>query len=189
MGQYHMVYNLDKREFIHAHDIDNGLKLMEQCGPCIDPTTSDAVWLLLANSNGRGGGDATEHPMVGRWAGDRLLVQGDYAEAEDTAYLPEEDREEYTNISYEVKKMLDVVFGTHNAGSKLTHAEQIDTGIAEAEKGMKWNIEYDNDTGKGGGFWEWWTVSDGERSYKCDSEEDAKWLCELLNREAGQVGC
>lgn len=112
MGQYHKVYNLDKREFIHAHHIDNGLKLLEQCGPGSSPTTSDAVWLLLANSNGRGGGDAPNHPMVGRWAGDRLLVQGDYAEAEDTAYLPEDERETYTNISAEVKELLYVVFCT-----------------------------------------------------------------------------
>ena len=111
MGQYHKVYNLDKREFIHAHDIDNGLKLLEQCGPSDEPTTSDAVWLLLANSNGRGSGDAPKHPMVGRWAGDRLVVQGDYAGAEDAAYLPEDVSEKCTNISSDVKQMLRAVFG------------------------------------------------------------------------------
>lgn len=110
MGQYHKVYNLDKREFIHAHEIDNGLKLLEQCGPGDQPTTSDAVWLLLANSNGRGGGDAPKHPMVGRWAGDRLVVQGDYAEAGDAAYVPEDVREACVNISGEVKGMLHAVF-------------------------------------------------------------------------------
>lgn len=111
MGQYHKVYNLDKREFIHAHDIDNGLKLMEQCGPNGDqPTTSDAVWLLLANSNGRGGGDAPKHPMIGRWAGDRLLVQGDCADEEDTAYIAKDVRESFTNISAEVKAMLAFAF-------------------------------------------------------------------------------
>lgn len=110
MGQYHKVYNLDKREFIHAHQIDNGLKLLEQCGPGNQPTTSDAVWLLLANSNGRGGGDAPKHPMVGRWAGDRLVVQGDYAEDNDPAYVPKEVRESCANISGEVKQMLHAVF-------------------------------------------------------------------------------
>ena len=111
MGQYHNVYNLDKREFIHAHQIDNGLKLLEQCGPGDQATTSDAVWLLLANSNGRGGGDAPIHPLVGRWAGDRLVVQGDYAEDTDAAYLPDDVRESCANISGEVKQMLDAVFG------------------------------------------------------------------------------
>ena len=50
---------------------------------------------------------------------------------------------------------------------------------------MKWNIDYDNDTGYDDeGFWEWWTVSDEQRSFKCDSEDDAKWLCDILNRNA-----
>lgn len=111
MGQYHKVYNLDKREFIHAHHIDNGLKLLEQCGPSDQPTTSDAVWLLLANSNGRGGGDAPDHPLVGRWAGDRLVVQGDYANDDDAAYVSEEVCESCTNISADVREMLRAVFG------------------------------------------------------------------------------
>lgn len=111
MGQYHMVYNIDKREFIHAHQINNRLKPLEQCGPGDTPSTSDAVWLLLANSNGRGGGDAPKHPMVGRWAGDRLVVQGDYAEETDTAYVPEDVRESCKNISADVLHMLRVTFG------------------------------------------------------------------------------
>lgn len=46
----------------------------------------------------------------------------------------------------------------------------------------RWKIEYDNDTGPSDeGFWEWWTVTDGDKSFKCDDEADAKWLCDLLN--------
>jgi len=49
----------------------------------------------------------------------------------------------------------------------------------------KWKIEYDNDTGPGDeGFWEWWTVTDGTRSFKCNFEDDAKWLAETLNASA-----
>ena len=29
MGQYYLVVNLDKREFLHAHKLGDGLKLME----------------------------------------------------------------------------------------------------------------------------------------------------------------
>ena len=48
-----------------------------------------------------------------------------------------------------------------------------------------WQIIYDNDTGSGGGgFWEWWDVIDGNRSVRCDSEEDAKWLVENLSRSS-----
>ncbi len=46
---------------------------------------------------------------------------------------------------------------------------------------MKWNIEYDNDVGSNDeGFWEWWAVSDGMRYFKCDAEEDAEWLQNVL---------
>lgn len=44
-----------------------------------------ALMALLACSNGRGGGDLAEHPLIGRWAGDRIAVVGDYAERGDLA--------------------------------------------------------------------------------------------------------
>ena len=45
-----------------------------------------------------------------------------------------------------------------------------------------WKIEYDNDVGSDdGGFWEWWVISDGNRSFESKDENDAKWLCDLLN--------
>lgn len=44
-----------------------------------------------------------------------------------------------------------------------------------------WRIDYDNDTGPNDeGFWETWTVSNGERSFECRSQEDAEWLLSLL---------
>jgi len=108
MGQYHKLYNLDKKEYVHAHRIGNGLKLMEQCGH--EKSTATALWLLLANSNGRGGGDARPHNLIGRWAGDRVLVQGDYVEPTDVAYLADEESEGFADISPEVKEMLDAEF-------------------------------------------------------------------------------
>ncbi len=107
MGQYHQLYNLDKKQFVHAHRINNGLKLLEQVGHM--QSTSTALFLLIANSNGRGGGDAKPHPLIGSWAGDRVLVQGDYAEETDPAYLPKEAREEFTDISQQVKELLSQV--------------------------------------------------------------------------------
>ena len=108
MGQYHKLYNLDKKEYVHAHRIDNGLKLMEQIG--WPRSTSTALFLLIANSNGRGGGDAAPHPMIGRWAGDRVLVQGDYAEPNDPAYTPEETLEQFTDISADIAGLLQATF-------------------------------------------------------------------------------
>jgi len=108
MGQYHKLYNLDKKEYIHAHRIDNGLKLMEQCG--FEKSTATALWLLVANSNGRGGGDARKNPLIGRWAGNRILVQGDYAEEGDPSYAMPGELDTYADISKEVKDMLDTEF-------------------------------------------------------------------------------
>jgi hypothetical protein len=110
MGQYHKLYNIDKKEYVHAHRLDCGLKLMEQCG--FKKSTATALWLMLASSNGRGGGDATEHPLVGSWAGDRIVIQGDYAEPEDKAYLSAEVLKDFKDISAQVKDMLNKEFVT-----------------------------------------------------------------------------
>lgn len=107
MGQYHKVYNLDKKEFIHPHRIDNGLKLYEQVGDI--STTSTALFALLANSNARGGGDFPEHDLIGRWAGDRVLIQGDYAEPGDNAYTAPEVLDAFSDISSQVLEMLKAI--------------------------------------------------------------------------------
>lgn len=107
MGQYHEVYNLDKKERIYPHSIDNGLKLYEQVGHI--GSTATALFALLANSNGRGGGDFPHHPMIGRWAGDRILIQGDYASPHDSGYVDEDVLEEFRDISSDVAEMLKTI--------------------------------------------------------------------------------
>jgi hypothetical protein len=87
MGQYHITVNLTKRQFVHPHQIGNGLKLKEQIG--WDYSTSTVLFMLVAASTGRGGGDFhCEHPLLGSWAGDRIAIIGDYAETND---LPSDD--------------------------------------------------------------------------------------------------
>lgn len=106
MGQYHALINLDKKEYVEG--IPGGYKLMEQCGEAI--TTSTGLWLLLAASNGRGGGDAKKHSMIGRWAGDRIAIIGDYAEPDDISGINAkeilENLNNYSDITYAVKDML-----------------------------------------------------------------------------------
>jgi hypothetical protein len=81
MGQYHLTVNLDKKEFLMPHKLGVGLKLREQLGS--SDSTPEALFILLACSNGYGGGDLqdTQNKMVGRWGGDKIAVVGDYAEA------------------------------------------------------------------------------------------------------------
>jgi hypothetical protein len=80
MGQYYMIVNLDKREFLNPHKLGSGLKLWEMANTC---TIAPALLALLACSNGRGGGDFEEDPIIGRWVGDRVVIVGDYAESGD----------------------------------------------------------------------------------------------------------
>ena len=77
MGQYYLIVNLDKKEYIKPHAFGDGAKLLEfgssSCG------TMNALALLLASGNGRGGGDLqSSNSIIGSWAGNRIVVAGDY---------------------------------------------------------------------------------------------------------------
>ena len=87
MGQYHLTVNLDKKEFLLPHKFGVGLKLREQTG--IGNSIPDALFMLLACSNGKGGGDFqdNQNTMIGRWTGDRIAVVGDYAESTDLSMM------------------------------------------------------------------------------------------------------
>lgn len=101
MGQYHTLYNVDKKQKV---DGLSGYKLLEQIG--YPKSTATALLLLVANSNGRGGGDVKDHPLVGSWAGDRIVVQGDYAEEGDQAFISDTDT--YKDITKQVWELLNV---------------------------------------------------------------------------------
>lgn len=84
MGQYWYPVNLDKKEFIHPHKLGCGLTLWEQLAN--SPGTGAALVLLCAaQREPRGGGDLAHDTagVIGRWAGDRIALVGDYAEDSD----------------------------------------------------------------------------------------------------------
>jgi hypothetical protein len=120
MGQYWKPVNIDKREFIHPHQLGDGLKLREFLGS----TTTTALGVLLAAMpERRGGGDLPDHDgtVVGRWAGDRIAIVGDYAEAGDIPGSPipanvlygltcgnaEGDEQPFTDVTALVKAYFD----------------------------------------------------------------------------------
>lgn len=98
MGQYYHIVNLDKQEYLDPHGFGDGLKLREFGESSMGTMT--ALAFLLADGNGRGGGDYIrydgqpgDHPNLdvyfaskqtpercGSWAGDRVVVAGDYAD-------------------------------------------------------------------------------------------------------------
>ncbi|GEM_PF-1974187 len=78
MGQYYLLVNTSKRQFIRPHAFGDGAKLVELASGGL---TLAALAVLLADGNGRGGGDVrTNDPVVGSWAGDSVVFAGDYAD-------------------------------------------------------------------------------------------------------------
>lgn len=78
MGQYFKVVNLTKKQYLTPWTFDDEAKLMEIS--CSSFGTMTALSLLLASGNGRGVGDfEPDHPLVGSWAGDKIVITGDYA--------------------------------------------------------------------------------------------------------------
>ncbi len=90
MGQYYLVCNLDKRQYLHPHRFGDGMKLLEFGASGSGAMCGLAV--LLADGNNRGGGDLrSTNPIIGSWAGDRIVVAGDYADADRFLDPPEID--------------------------------------------------------------------------------------------------
>jgi hypothetical protein len=82
MGQYYIVANLDKKEYLNPHKCNDGKKLMEIAFS--GGGTMGCLTLLCAGpSNGKGGGDfGYKSEFSGRWAGDRIAIIGDYDDSE-----------------------------------------------------------------------------------------------------------
>jgi len=129
MGQYHLVLNLDKKQLLRPTELGDGLKLLEFAdgGP-----TLTALAILLAKDNGRGLGDLhvampetpldnwekadyglkrvrTPHAhLVGSWAGDRIIIAGDYGDnipgKEENMYSMAQ--REYLEISGPMRELL-----------------------------------------------------------------------------------
>ena len=87
MGQYHLILNLDKRQYLEPHASGEGAKLLEF--GCSMEGTMTALAALLARDNGKGGGDlyppdgTGDTALIGSWAGDRIVIAGDYGEPGD----------------------------------------------------------------------------------------------------------
>lgn len=86
MGQYWVPVNLDKKEFVEPNRLGAGNKLREQLGK--HPGTGAALIVLCAAMpRPRGIGDLDRSDdagqIIGRWAGDRIALVGDYAKDSD----------------------------------------------------------------------------------------------------------
>lgn len=104
MGQRFLIVNTDKKEFLHPHVFGDGSKLIEF--GCSAMGTMTALALLLRQSSETGGGDwmpqyyGGENKPVGSWAGDSIVIVGDY----DESSLYDEAHNTFTNISSAIFK-------------------------------------------------------------------------------------
>ena len=120
MGQYHILVNVDKREMVEPWDLALGSKQWEHTGDFRYPlvgSLADAMYILTMTSPNRGGGDLPQTTISGNWAGDRVMIVGDYTEDSDLpaeflgAQLYETALDSYTNISPMVRDAFTTVFG------------------------------------------------------------------------------
>jgi hypothetical protein len=110
MGQYYKIVNIKKKQYITPHTFGDGAKLMEFSMSANGVLAGLAI--LLADGNGRGGGDLhSENDIVGSWAGDNIVVAGDYADG--GKFVKEADRNLYclaTNEGEDISiKVLDAL--------------------------------------------------------------------------------
>lgn len=109
MGQYFILVNLDKKEYVKAWDIEGVAKLFEWC---TNPQAGIIPFLLAQGpDDGVSGsgqryrkeketGKPQTHPAWGRWSGDRITLVGDY----DESGLYDETESGFTNVSETVLK-------------------------------------------------------------------------------------
>lgn len=71
MGQYYVAANLTKREFLNPHRLGSMAKLVEMF-------YSDWFSKALLAALALGDWTLPDHPFVGRWAGDQVILVGDY---------------------------------------------------------------------------------------------------------------
>ena len=81
MGQYHHPVCIEAEEGLDPTGMDSGLKEGEQ--GFNRPSTPAAIVALVCARGGNMPADCSQSPLIGRWAGKRVLIQGDYAEDKD----------------------------------------------------------------------------------------------------------
>jgi hypothetical protein len=171
MGQYYKIVNIKKKQYIKPDTFGDGSKLMEFSMSASGVLAGLAI--LLADGNGRGGGDLhSENDIVGSWAGDNIVITGDYADA--GKFVKEPDQTLYEVASSEGEdisiKVLEALFddkyffsefrknraewSTNNAIDTLIKQKLKDKGLSETkvykitsakDPNVQYNLTNDND--------------------------------------------
>ncbi|MGD9617661.1 MAG: hypothetical protein AB7H90_21600 [Alphaproteobacteria bacterium] len=81
MGQYHKTVCIEAEEGLTPYALAGAFKEGEQ--GFTRPSTPNAILALVCARGGNMPADCSRSPLIGRWAGKRVLVQGDYAGDDD----------------------------------------------------------------------------------------------------------
>ena len=80
MGQYYVIVNIEKKEFLHPHQFGDGLKLLEfGCNSC-DILTGLTILLADENNNRYWWNLKSKDSIIGSWAGNKIVIAGNYAD-------------------------------------------------------------------------------------------------------------
>ncbi len=101
MGQYFMICNLDKHEFMKPNWFGHGLKLADIARAREGMMAGVAILIALSGTH-----LYCEGPIYGRWAGDRLAIIGD--EYQGAAGGLTVDAETYDTISGQQSGWVDI---------------------------------------------------------------------------------
>jgi len=127
MGQYFLILNLDKKEYLHPHKLGSGYKLWEICANNV----CRVLPFLLRKSNETGGGDIRDdYPTAGRWAGDRIVVVGDY----DESGLYDLAKRFFKDISEEVKWDFNDFIGIEEMKVYASYEERLAVRLGKPDK-------------------------------------------------------
>ena len=105
MGQYHHPVCIEAEEGLSPHGMADGLKEAEQ--GFNRPSTPNAMVALVCARGGNMPADCSQSPIIGRWAGKRVIVTGDYAEDDDIpGYRGPRLSKLYTGIVHDVMRAM-----------------------------------------------------------------------------------
>jgi hypothetical protein len=93
MGQYFYIVNMDKKEYLHPHHLGSGLKFWEILATNIPRLLA---YLLRESEDSSSAGEIGKN--AGRWAKDRIVIVGDYAES----HIYQDAQDNYKDISEEL---------------------------------------------------------------------------------------
>lgn len=95
MGQYYLLINEDKKEYVCPYCIDGVAKAFEWCA---NIWAGIIAYLILKTDSGGGGDpDWEKSKYAGKWAENRVMLIGDY----DSSQKYDLARKKYKNISIE----------------------------------------------------------------------------------------